>query len=94
MNIYVGNLNYKVTQEDLQELFSEYGEVVSVNIINDRETGRSKGFGFVEMADDTEAENAINNLNGTSFGDRDLKVNQAKPRENRDSRPPRNRNRY
>jgi len=91
MNIYVGNLNYKVTQEDLQELFSEYGEVVSVNIINDRETGRSKGFGFVEMADDADAENAINSLNGTSYLERDLKVNQAKPRE---SRPPRSRNRY
>jgi RNA recognition motif-containing protein len=90
MNIYVGNLNYKVTREDLQELFAEYGEVVSVNIITDRETGRSKGFGFVEMADDTEAENAINNLNGTAYGDRDLKVNQAKPRETK----PRTRNRY
>jgi RNA recognition motif-containing protein len=93
MNIYVGNLSYKVTQEDLQELFSQYGEVVSVNVINDRETGRSKGFGFVEMTVDAEAENAINSLNGTAFGDRDLKVNQAKPRENSDSRP-RTRNRY
>ncbi|MCF7918520.1 MAG: RNA-binding protein [Candidatus Cloacimonetes bacterium] len=93
MNIYVGNLNYKVTQEDLQELFSQYGEVVSVNVINDRETGRSKGFGFVEMTVDSEAENAINSLNGTAFGERDLKVNQAKPREDRDSRP-RSRDRY
>ena len=93
MNIYVGNLNYKVTREDLQELFAEYGEVVSVNIITDRETGRSKGFGFVEMTVDADAENAINSLNGTAFGDRDLKVNQAKPRENSDSRP-RTRNRY
>lgn len=93
MNIYVGNLNYKATREELEELFAEFGEVSSVNIINDRETGRSKGFGFVEMPNDEEAENAINSLNGASMLDRELRVNQAKPRENRNSRP-RPRNRY
>lgn len=90
MNIYVGNLNYQVTSEELKEVFTEYGEVASVNVIIDRETGRSKGFGFVEMPDDSEAEKAIEELNGSSFMGRNLRVNQAKPREDR---PPR-RNRY
>jgi len=90
MNIYVGNLDYQVTGDDLREAFAEYGEVTSVNVIIDRETGRSKGFGFVEMPDDSAAEQAINGLNGGSIMGRNMKVNQAKPRE---ERPPR-RNRY
>lgn len=83
MNIYVGNLNYNVTQEDLEGLFGEYGEVTSAKIIVDRETGRSKGFGFVEMANDDEAQQAIENLDGSSYQERNMKVNQAKPRERR-----------
>ncbi len=90
MNIYVGNLDYQVTSEDLREAFAEYGEVASVNVIIDRETGRSKGFGFIEMPDDSAAEQAINGLNGSPIMGRNMKVNQAKPRE---TRPPR-RNRY
>jgi RNA recognition motif-containing protein len=86
MNIYVGNLNYQVTSEDLKEVFSEYGEVASANVIMDRETGRSKGFGFVEMPDDSAAEQAIESLNGSSYLDRNLRVNQAKPREDRPRR--------
>ncbi len=90
MNIYVGNLDYQVTSEDLREAFAEFGEVSSVNVIIDRETGRSKGFGFIEMPDDSAAEQAINGLNGSPIMGRNMKVNQAKPRE---TRPPR-RNRY
>lgn len=90
MNIYVGNLDYQVTSEDLKEAFANYGEVASVNVIIDRETGRSKGFGFVEMPDDAAAEQSITGLDGTPLLGRNLRVNQAKPRE---ARPPR-RNRY
>jgi len=86
MNIYVGNLAYSVTDEDLRNSFSTYGEITAVNLIKDRETGQSKGFGFVEMSSNTEADAAIKGLNGTSLKGRDLKVNQAKPREDR---PPR-----
>ncbi len=84
-SIYVGNMPYKTTQEDLEELFSQYGSVSSVKIITDRETGRSKGFGFVEM-DAEGADKAIDALNDKEFDDRRLRVNEAKPRE---SRPPR-----
>ncbi|MDP8321215.1 MAG: RNA-binding protein [Candidatus Stygibacter australis] len=90
MNIYVGNLDYQVTSEDLKEAFGNFGEVASVNVIIDRETGRSKGFGFVEMPDDTAAEQAITGLDGTPLLGRNLRVNQAKPREERPAR----RNRY
>jgi len=83
MNIYVGNLNYSVKEEDLNELFSEYGEVVSVKLIKDRETGRAKGFAFVEMTNDDEATKAIENLDGSDLEGRNMKVNQAKPREPR-----------
>jgi len=86
MNIYVGNLNYSVKEEDLNELFSEYGEVVSVKLIKDRETGRAKGFAFVEMANDDEASKAIENLDGSDLEGRNMKVNQAKPREPRTPR--------
>jgi len=86
MNIYVGNLNYSVKEEELNELFSEFGEVVSVKLIKDRETGRAKGFAFVEMANDDEATKAIENLDGSDLEGRNMKVNQAKPREPRTPR--------
>ncbi|MBN3035135.1 MAG: RNA-binding protein [Bacteroidales bacterium] len=81
MNIYVGNLNYKVRENDLNEVFSEFGEVHSVKIITDKYTGKSKGFGFVVMEDDSEARNAINNLNGRLLEDRELIVNEARPKK-------------
>ena len=81
MNIFVGNLNYKLESEDLEKLFSEYGEVESVKLITDRETGRPRGFGFVVMADDDAAQNAIDGLNGTNQMGRDLVVNEARPRD-------------
>ncbi len=84
--IYVGNLNYDTTETQLNELFSGYGTVVSANIITDKFTDRSKGFGFVEMEDDAAAEEAISSLNGTELGGRQLKVNEAhekKPRNRR-----------
>jgi len=89
MNIYVGNLSYNVTEEDLKEAFSEFGKVESVNIIKDRSSGRSKGFGFVDMPDSPKAVEAIKVLDGRSLRGRDLKVNQAneKPRERKPSRP-------
>ena len=80
MNMYVGNLSYNVTEEDLKEAFSEFGEVASVNIIKDKYSGQSKGFGFVEMPDNSEADKAIKALNGIKLKDRDIKVNQAKPK--------------
>ena len=79
MNIYVSKLNFRTRGESLQTLFGEYGEVSSANIITDRETGRSRGFGFVEMEDD-EAQNAISALNGVEFGGRALRVNKAEER--------------
>ncbi len=81
MNIFVGNLNYKVKEEELQEIFQEYGTVDSVKLITDRMTGRSKGFGFVEMPNDTEAEKAINELHEGELLGRKLIVNQARPRD-------------
>ena len=83
MNIYVGNLPYSVTEDDLRTLFGEHGTVTSANLIKDRDSGRSKGFGFVEMEDKAAAEAAIEALNGTSQGGRDLRVNEARPREDR-----------
>ena len=80
LNIYVGNLPYTTTDQDLQDLFSQYGQIAKVSIIMDRETGRSKGFGFVEMANDAEGKAAIEALNGTDFGGRSLTVNEARPR--------------
>jgi len=79
--IYVGNLSYTMTEGSLRELFEQYGEVVSVKIIQDRMSGRSKGFGFVEMANKEEAETAIQRINGTEVDGRNIKVNFAKPRE-------------
>ncbi len=81
MNIYVGNLAYSTTDDDLRDAFSEYGAVTSVNIIMDRETGRSRGFAFVEMADGTEGKAAIEGLNLKDVGGRALTVNEARPRE-------------
>jgi RNA recognition motif-containing protein len=86
MSIYVGNLPYQASEEELNELFSQYGEVTSVNIIQDRETGRSKGFGFIEMNDKSNAATAIENLDGAVFMGRNLRVNEARPRT---ERPPR-----
>ncbi len=85
MKLYVGNLPFSVQEEDLKELFSEYGSVTSVQLIIDRETGRSKGFGFVELSDDDEAANAIEELNGKDFSGRAVIVNEARPREPRDN---------
>lgn len=78
--LYVGNLNYQTESYDLRDLFAQYGDVVSTNIITDRETGRSRGFGFVEMSDEEGAENAKSALDGYEFEGRQLKVNDAKPR--------------
>ncbi len=91
MNIYVGNLSFRMTEDEFRELFEEFGSVKSANIIKDRDSGRSKGFGFVEMENQEEAEKAIQELDGKAFQDRDIKVNQARPRE---ERPDNNRRRY
>ncbi|HPQ42401.1 MAG TPA: RNA-binding protein [bacterium] len=80
MNIYVGNLPYSTSEAILEGMFAEFGSVVSVRIITDRETGRSKGFGFIEMAEDNEAQAAIEALNGTEVDGRTLRVNEARPR--------------
>ena len=81
MNIYVGNLNWQTTETGLQAAFEEYGEVSSVTIIKDRYTGQSRGFGFVEMPNDTEGQAAIAGMNGKDVDGRPLKVDQAKPRD-------------
>lgn len=83
MNIYVSNLSFGTTSESLQELFAEYGEVTSANVITDRETGRSRGFGFVEMPDDEAGQNAISELNETEFEGKTINVNVARPRTER-----------
>ena len=82
MSIYVGNLNYEVSQEDLNEVFSEYGKVKRVHLPTDRETGRKRGFGFVEMETEAEEEKAIETLDGAEWMGREIKVNKARPREN------------
>ena len=81
MNIYIGNLSYDATEENIKELFEPFGSVVKVSLITDRDTGRSKGFGFVEMGSKNEGENAINELNGKDLLGRALNVNEARPRE-------------
>ncbi|MGE0860347.1 MAG: RNA recognition motif domain-containing protein [Gammaproteobacteria bacterium] len=83
MNIYVGNLAYSTTEQELSELFGAYGEVRSAHVISDKVTGQSKGFGFVEMSDNQAAETAIRELNGKQVKGRALKVNEAKPRADR-----------
>lgn len=80
MNIYVGNLPFNTSEEDLRQVFAAYGQVDSAAIIKDKMTGRSRGFGFVEMANDAEAREAIAGLNGTEMGGRTLTVNEARPR--------------
>ncbi|MDA2933110.1 RNA-binding protein [Acidobacteria bacterium AH-259-D05] len=83
MNIYVGGLPYHVTEDQLKELFSAHGTVDSARVITDRYTGRSRGFGFVEMGSESEAKEAIEKLNGTELEGRTLTVNEARPREDR-----------
>ncbi len=82
MNIYVGNLPFEVTEDQLHVAFTQHGEVTSARVITDRMTGRSRGFGFVEMPNNDEAESAIRALNGQDFQGRPLTVNEARPREN------------
>lgn len=81
MNIYIGNLNYRVREESLRSVLEEYGAVESVKVIKDRETGRSKGFAFAEMPDNGEAESAIEQLNGLDYEGRTMVVKEARPRE-------------
>lgn len=81
MNIYVGNLSYETTADELQQMFAEYGAVEHVNLITDGDSGRSKGFAFIEMAKQHEAEEAIKKLNETSFNGRNLTINLAQPRD-------------
>ena len=85
MSIYVGNLNYEINQEDLNEVFSEYGNVTRVHLPTDRETGRKRGFGFVEMETEAAEAKAIETLDGAEWMGRELRVNKARPRENRNS---------
>ena len=87
-NLYVGNLSYDTTEDTLRTLFAEYGEIESANLITDRYTGRSRGFAFVEMATEEEAQAAMSGMNGREVDGRELKVDKAKPRtERRESRP-------
>ena len=81
--IYVGNLSYRTSENEIRQQFEKFGTVNQVNIITDRETGRSKGFAFVEMQNDNEAEDAIQAMNGVEMGDRALAVNEARPQEPR-----------
>jgi RNA recognition motif-containing protein len=83
MNIYVGNLSYGMSEDELRDAFGAFGEVSTVKILMDRETGRSRGFGFVEMPNKSEAETAIAQLNGKDLGGRALRINEARPREQR-----------
>jgi RNA recognition motif-containing protein len=86
MNIYVSKLSFNVQDEDLREFFAPYGEVTSAKIINDRETGKSRGFGFVEMSDDAASKKAIAELDGATVENRTIKVMEAKPKEDRPAR--------
>jgi RNA recognition motif-containing protein len=83
MNIYVSNLSFNIQDEDLREFFAPYGEVTSAKIINDRESGRSRGFGFVEMSDDAASKKAIAELDGAAIDGRTIKVMEAKPKESK-----------
>ena len=82
-NIYVGNLSYNATEDDLRQAFAQYGDVSSVSVIKDRETGRPRGFAFVEMSDAGQAKQAIDNINNTEIAGRRVTVNEARPREDR-----------
>lgn len=84
--LYVGNLPYSITQQTLQDKFSQFGDVTSVSVITDRDTGQNKGFAFVEMSSSSEAQKAIDGLNGTDIDGRGIKVNEAKPQAPRDNR--------
>ncbi|ABL66657.1 MAG: RNA-binding protein [Chlorobiaceae bacterium] len=86
MNIYIGNLPYQVTEDDLRDAFSQFGQVDSANIITDKFSGRSKGFGFVDMPHDDEAREAIESMNDKDLKGRTIKVNEARPREERPAR--------
>jgi len=90
MKIYVGNLSYKMTDEEMEKLFAAFGSVTESKVIMDRESGRSKGFGFIEMTNQEEGEEAIKQLDGKEIDGRNIKVNVAKPKENK----PRRRERY
>ena len=83
MNIYISNLSYNVTDADLNELFADYGEILSARVITDRETGRSRGFGFVELKDDDLAKKAIEELNQATYDEKVISVTEARPREDR-----------
>ena len=83
MNIYVGNLSYQTTEDELRDLFAEFGDVVSAKLIVDKFTGQSKGFGFVEMSNNSEAQKAMDELNGRDVNGRSITVNQARPRQER-----------
>jgi len=85
MNLYIGNLDYSIKEKQLTELFAEYGEVTSAKIITDKMTGRSKGFGFVEMSNDEEARQAISGLNGMAINNREMNVTEARPKTDRDN---------
>ena len=93
-NIYVGNCSFDVTEEQLRDLFAAYGEVDKINVITDRDTGRSKGFAFVEMADEAGAAAAISQINGREVDGRTIRVEEAKPRRPREDRGGYRRNRY
>ena len=82
-NIYVGNLDFNVSEDELRQAFAAYGQVDTVTILKDRDTGQPRGFGFVEMANDEEADKAINGINGTQLGSRVLNVNEARPKVNK-----------
>lgn len=84
--LYIGNLAFSATEASITELFSQHGTVDSCQLITDRETGRSKGFGFVQMSTDSEAQKAISSLDGSEVDGRQIKVNEARPKENRDNR--------
>ena len=86
MKLYVGNLSFQTTNEDLQQLFAQAGTVESATVVEDRDTGRSRGFGFVEMASKEDGEKAIEQFNGTDMNGRNLTVNEARPREDRGNR--------
>ncbi|MEP1152048.1 MAG: RNA-binding protein [Balneola sp.] len=86
MNIYVGNLSYGVSEDNLREVFEAYGEVSSCKVITDKYSGRSKGFGFVEMDNDSEAQAAIDQLDGAEIDGREVRVNEARPREDKPRR--------
>jgi len=86
MNIYVGNLSYDTGNEELREAFAQFGQVDDARVIEDKYTGRSRGFGFVEMGNDSEAQKAIEELNGTDLQGRTINVNEARPREDRGGR--------